>query len=99
MISQVMCLHICYWGSMHTDSIYNAVSYRYENGVPILLFPICSHNDTNMDNGTLNDWQNGVGFGGFESKSRIEFVSNVIETYQRYNCGHYQDKHTKESCL
>ena len=55
MISQVMCLHICYWGSMHTDSIHNAVSYRYENGVPILLFPICTHNDINMDNGTLNN--------------------------------------------
>ena len=98
MIFQVMCLHIYYWGSMHTHSRHNGVSYWVYRSNCFQY----AHNDINMDNGTLNDRQNGVGFGVSIPKSRTEFVSYVLETHQHYNCGHYQGKqlnHTKESGL
>ena len=92
-----MCLHICYWGSIHTDSIHNAVIV-----IKMVYRSYCFRyarimtSTWTMELSTMAKWR---WFWGFESKSRIEFVSNVIETYQHYNCGHYQDKHTKESGL
>lgn len=103
MISQVMCLHICCWGSMHTQSRHNALLISC---FLIPLLPACTHNDINRKNGILNDQQNGVGFCFFlslDSKSMTEFVTNVIEICQYYNFGHYQKTIepycTKESAL